>query len=76
MRRRRSSHVQLTYNLSYAKSVREIVEVVEIFNAFIDGNGYLMGERIPSNVIPDEPKTNLINILWIFGKRYCKWKLH
>lgn len=51
-----SSHVQLTYNLSYAKSVREIVEVVEIFNAFIDGNGYLMGERIPSNVIPDEPK--------------------
>ena len=38
-----SSHVQLTYNLNYAKSVREIVEVVEIFNAFIDGNGFLMG---------------------------------
>lgn len=51
-----SSHVQLTYNLNYAKSVREIVEVVEIFNAFIDGKGYLMGEKIPSNMVPDEPK--------------------
>lgn len=51
-----SSHIQLTYNLNCAKSVQEIVESVEIFNAFIDGKGYLMDEKIPSDAVPDNPK--------------------
>ena len=67
-----SSHVQLTYNLNYAKSVREIVEVVEIFNAFIDGKGYLMDEKIPSNVVPDEPKDKFDKRTLDFWKKVLK----
>ena len=54
--KKESSHIQLTYNLNCAKSVQEIVESVEIFNAFIDGKGYLMGEKIPSDAFPDNSK--------------------
>lgn len=42
--------------MNCAKSVQEIVESVEIFNAFIDGKGYLMGEKIPSDAFPDNSK--------------------
>lgn len=54
--KKESSHIQLTYNLNCAKSVQEIVESVEIFNAFIDGKGYLMGEKIPSDAFSDNSK--------------------
>lgn len=36
----------MSYNLSYASSVRDIVESTSIFNSFLEGKGYFCGEQL------------------------------
>lgn len=60
------NNFSLTYNLEYASSVQEIVETIAIFNAFIDGKGYLMGEilRISSKEGKKEKIDNGVKLFW------------
>lgn len=40
---------RISYNLAYAKSIRDIVESLCIFNSFLEGNGYLNQYKLNSN---------------------------
>ncbi len=46
----------ISYNLKFAKTIRDIVETTMICNAFCEGNGFLCGQPLESNLIGDKPQ--------------------
>lgn len=53
---KRHLSVSMSFNLSYAKTIRDIVEAIRIYNAFLDGQGYLCGHLLETKLCGDEPK--------------------
>lgn len=46
----------ISYNLSYAKTVKDIVESTSIFNSFVDGEGLFCGDPLVANFDKTEVK--------------------
>lgn len=46
----------ISYNLKYAKTIKDVVKSVSIYNAFLKGNGYLEGQKINTNIFGNEKK--------------------
>ena len=44
--KKRTMNINLSYDLKKADSVRDIVESMAIYNAYIDGNGLLLGHKL------------------------------
>lgn len=42
--------MNISFDLNYAKTIRDIVESVYIYNAFIDGKGYINGKLLESKM--------------------------
>ena len=40
----------ISFNLSYAKTVRDVVEATFIYNAFVDGNGLFCGQPLTADI--------------------------
>lgn len=46
----------LSFNLAQAKTIRDIVESIRIYNAFLDGQGYLCGQPLEAKLCGEETK--------------------
>lgn len=42
--------MDMSFNLSYAKTIRDIVEATSIYNAYLDGKGYLCGKPLETKL--------------------------
>lgn len=42
--------INMSFDLKYAKTIRDVVESIYIYNAFLDGRGYLQGEQLKMNL--------------------------
>lgn len=42
--------MNLSFNLSHAKNIRDIVEAIRIYNAYLDGKGYLCGRPLETKL--------------------------
>ena len=47
--------LNISFNLKNARTIRDIVESTMIYNAFIDGKGFLMGQPLDGSLTGDEP---------------------
>ena len=61
----------ISLNLSYAKTVRDIVESVFIFNAFADGKGLLSGYPLVTNIENSKPKKYDLDSALFWEKLLC-----
>ncbi|MGN0520353.1 MAG: abortive infection system toxin AbiGii family protein [Candidatus Fimenecus sp.] len=48
--------LSISLNLRNAKSIRDIVESISIYNAFLDGKGFLVGRPLDSKITNDTAK--------------------
>lgn len=48
--------VSMTFNLTYAKTIRDIVESTRIYNAYLDGRGYLCGQPLETKLCGEGAK--------------------
>lgn len=48
--------ISMSFNLSHAKTIRDIVESTRIYNAFLDGQGYLCGQLLETKLCGEETK--------------------
>lgn len=48
--------MSMSFNLSYAKSIRDIVEATRIYNAYLDGRGYLCGQPLETKMSGEDAK--------------------
>ncbi len=51
-----SLSMSMHLKLSYAKTIRDIVEAIRIYNAYIDGKGYFCGQRLDSKLAGDNAR--------------------
>jgi len=58
----------ISFNLLYAKTIREIVESTTIYNAFADGKGLLLGRPLITDVNTIYLKNMILRVL-LFGKK-------
>lgn len=48
--------MNVSFNLIYAKTIRDIVEAMKIYNAYLDGKGYLGGYKVTEKLSGDNIK--------------------
>ena len=48
--------MNMSFNLSHAKSIRDIVEATRIYNAYLDGKGYLCGQPLDTKLSSENAK--------------------
>lgn len=48
--------MNMTFNFSYAKTIRDIVESTRIYNAYLDGKGYICGHPLTSKLAGDNAR--------------------
>lgn len=48
--------VNISFNLSKAKSIQDIVEITSIFNSYLDGKGTMYGQHLPCTITPSDAK--------------------
>lgn len=48
--------MSMSFNLSYAKNIRDIVEATRIYNAYLDGTGYLCGQPLETKLSGENTK--------------------
>ena len=48
--------IRLSYNFSKAKSIRDIVESIKIYNAYMNGQGYFCNQKLDSAVVGKEAR--------------------
>lgn len=48
--------ISISYNLKYAKSIRDIVESTVIYNAYVNGKGYLCNELLEAKAFNNAPE--------------------
>lgn len=54
--KKESITINVSYSILKAKSIRDIIETVSIYNAYLDGNGTLMGKPLDSKLNSDTAK--------------------